>query len=401
MKPTAVLAFTALSLACSCSKKPAGPLDHVIAITAGKGHACALVDGGRVACWGDNGAGQTGSSPSVFAGRATTERPAWVAGLPPVTRVSAGDSHTCAVDREGAVWCWGSNHFGEIGKPDLSYSAANPTPTRVPGTGRGGVVAREVVAGAEGTCVVAEGRKLACWGSFNELGATSGVMALTGNRGPGMAPDPQILPIQGVNALARSRSHTCAATSHNTTHGLSCWGVAREGQLGRPAPPSCAGGVCRKPEPVEIPSVSPADVEELAAHQVFTCARTKGRDLYCWEHAANALPEAADPKLTAPSIPKGIDRGAAVGVATFGPAVCALDGAGAVRCFGHDPRRPSPEAVVVAEVPGATKIALGAGFGCALAAGQVKCWGAGDLGQLGGGVLVPGGVTSPVAVAAP
>ncbi len=42
----------------------------------------------------------------------------------------------------------------------------------------------------------------------------------------------------------------------------------------------------------------------------------------------------------------------------------------------------------MAGVEGATRIAVGQGFACALASGKVKCWGAGGRGQLGGGAVV-------------
>lgn len=391
MKRAAVLPFLLLAAVVGCGKKPGGPISNALSVSCGRAHACALLEGGKVACWGANERGQLGAGLGPLGGDASG-RAVLVEGLPPVVRVSAGENHTCAIDREGAAWCWGSNNFGEIGRPDLSYTATHSAPNRVPGTGRGGLVLRDILAGSDGTCAIAEGRKLACWGSFNEIGGAAFV-ALAGDRGPGMAPDPQILAVNGVTNVARSRSHTCVTTSHNLTSTLACWGVVRDGQLGRPVPESCPQGSCKKPEPVTLPEAAPGDVEELAASGWYTCARSRSRDLYCWEHGATAAPETGGPKLTAPAVPPGVPRKEIAAVAAGHMTVCYLDTNGRAACFGREPwtaradggAGPAP----VEGLEGASRIAVGAGFACALVSGKVECWGAGARGQLGGGALVP------------
>lgn len=386
----AVLPLVLLAVVAGCGKKPGGPIANALSISCGRAHACALLEGGKVACWGANERGQLGAGLGLLGGDASA-RATLVDGLPPVVRVSAGETHTCAIDREGAAWCWGSNNFGEIGRPDLGYTEKHSAPNRVPGTGRGGLVLRDIVAGADGTCAIAEGRKLACWGSFNEVGGGGGV-ALAGDRGPGMAPDPQTLPVVGVTNVARSRSHTCVTTSHNVTSTLACWGVVRDGQLGRPTPESCPQGSCKRPEPVTLPGAAPGDVEELAASAWYTCARTKSRDLYCWEHGATSTPDAANPKLESPAVPRGVPPKEVVAVAAGHTNVCYLDTNGRAACFGRERWTAAPDGgpgpALVAGVEGATRIAVGQGFACALASGKVKCWGAGGRGQLGGGAVV-------------
>ncbi|MCA9661555.1 MAG: hypothetical protein KC486_24660, partial [Myxococcales bacterium] len=36
--------------------------------------------------------------------------------MPPLATVRVGDQHICALDREGAVWCAGSNERGQLGR---------------------------------------------------------------------------------------------------------------------------------------------------------------------------------------------------------------------------------------------------------------------------------------------
>lgn len=37
-----------------------------------------------------------------------------------VLKVSVAKTHTCAIDTQGELWCWGQNPFGEIGAPSTS-----------------------------------------------------------------------------------------------------------------------------------------------------------------------------------------------------------------------------------------------------------------------------------------
>lgn len=80
-----------------------------VAVTTGSGHACALGARGEVWCWGQNESGQFGDGSTNSRGWegdwAATARP--VAGLGKAIAVSAGVGRTCAVVEGGAIWCWG------------------------------------------------------------------------------------------------------------------------------------------------------------------------------------------------------------------------------------------------------------------------------------------------------
>lgn len=88
-------------------------------------HHCALLDTGRVSCWGTNAFGQLGDG--------TTEprpHPAEVANLHDVIEVAVGNGHTCAMVEGGAVHCWGSNFEGQLGD---GTTEDRLSPTRVIG----------------------------------------------------------------------------------------------------------------------------------------------------------------------------------------------------------------------------------------------------------------------------
>jgi alpha-tubulin suppressor-like RCC1 family protein len=54
--------------------------------------------------------GQVGAGDTAW--RST---PARAQGLPPVARLEVGPEHVCALDQEGALWCWGSDREGQLG----------------------------------------------------------------------------------------------------------------------------------------------------------------------------------------------------------------------------------------------------------------------------------------------
>ena len=50
-----------------------------------------------------------------------------------ITQVSCGWNHTMALTRDGSVYVWGSNAFGQLGVPEIAKQSESPvkTPTEV------------------------------------------------------------------------------------------------------------------------------------------------------------------------------------------------------------------------------------------------------------------------------
>jgi hypothetical protein len=70
-------------------------------------HACAVMPGGSVLCWGSGESGQLGNGAPSAPG-ADVATPTRVPGLPlPATDVFALVMSTCAVLQNGELWCWG------------------------------------------------------------------------------------------------------------------------------------------------------------------------------------------------------------------------------------------------------------------------------------------------------
>lgn len=94
------------------------------------GHACALLDTGKVACWGNDRSGQLGRGMLSGGGEGAT--PAEIEGLDGVIDIAAGAEVSCAVLTSGGVRCWGRNDRGQLGTGAKGDSQSSPVPVAWP-----------------------------------------------------------------------------------------------------------------------------------------------------------------------------------------------------------------------------------------------------------------------------
>src|SRR5207245_585375 len=89
------------------------------AIAVGGEHACAVISGGQVVCWGSNRLGQLGvgslTGPQSCGRTPCITTPVTVPGITNAVDVAAGDSHTCVLLSDDRVKCWGWNGHGQLG----------------------------------------------------------------------------------------------------------------------------------------------------------------------------------------------------------------------------------------------------------------------------------------------
>ena len=131
-----------------------GMSSGVTAVTVGYSFACALTDAGGVKCWGGNFNGELGDGTT-----ASRAFPSDVTGLTAnVISISAGAGHACAILFTGAVKSWGDDNPGHLGDGTLTTRF---TPVDVVGL-RAPVV--RISAGATSTCALLNDASLKCWG---------------------------------------------------------------------------------------------------------------------------------------------------------------------------------------------------------------------------------------------
>jgi alpha-tubulin suppressor-like RCC1 family protein/uncharacterized protein YjdB len=132
-------------------------------IAAGAGHACAIGLLDRAAyCWGDNAAGQLGTT--LGGGAVLATFPVEVSGSRSFVAIAAGDALTCAVTAAGGGFCWGSNEFGQLG---INSVTAQPAPAQ-PRAVAGDLTFRSIDAGSAHACGVTTDNRAYCWGRPND-----------------------------------------------------------------------------------------------------------------------------------------------------------------------------------------------------------------------------------------
>jgi alpha-tubulin suppressor-like RCC1 family protein len=333
-----------------------------VQVVAGGSHTCALLSDLTVSCWGLNTSGQLGDGS--FTQRIT---PTPVSTLANAVRVAAGANHTCAISG-GAVHCWGLGGSGQLGNGGTANS-------NVPVTATGLSSAALVTAGDNHTCAATNAGDVRCWG-LNANGQLG-----DGSTTPANSPV-LIGGVGNVNKLTAGATHTCAVES---TANFRCWGRGASGELGD-------GGGSQQLTPIATSGI--VDAESLSAGGQHTCAINVNGPTQCWgENGSNEL---GDGTAIDRLVPKAVRRlNGVLDVSTGFQHTCVVRVTGSVACMGDNvygqigdgtsTTAANPWPTTVSGMAGVTAIGLGANHSCAIDGGQGKCWGRGNLGQLGNG----------------
>ena len=122
--------------------------------SSGDYNTCIVLQDGSAQCWGENDAGEVGDGTQEYRGS-----PVDVIGLGgKVAQIEVGGSFTCALLENGRVQCWGSNRVGQSGDGTQTQGLS---PSYVSGLESG---VRSVTAGWMHTCAVTTGGGAKCWG---------------------------------------------------------------------------------------------------------------------------------------------------------------------------------------------------------------------------------------------
>jgi cysteine-rich repeat protein len=186
----------------------------VVEVGAGAQHACARLENGAVRCWGA-GNYLPDSTPAGMLGQGDIDHigddelpqdvPPVSLGAPAV-RLSVSGNHACAVLEGGALRCWGAGGGWHLGYGDEQDIGDDEVPTDLDPVDVGEPVL-DVVTGAATCVLLAEGR-LKCWGSGPARGY--GSEELGDDEVPADLPEVEIGgPVAGLSGGA----HMCARLS--------------------------------------------------------------------------------------------------------------------------------------------------------------------------------------------
>jgi alpha-tubulin suppressor-like RCC1 family protein len=128
-------------------------LSGAVAVAAGSGHSLALLSGGTVMAWGDNGFNQLGRPNGFPGGVGSSNVPLQVPGLGKTAAISAGGLFNLALLADGTVDGWGDGAFGQLGNGTTSTlitptAVSGLTGTSVRAVAAGGVSSAAIVAAA-------------------------------------------------------------------------------------------------------------------------------------------------------------------------------------------------------------------------------------------------------------
>ena len=281
---------------------------------------------GAASAWGKNDFGQLGDNTTTNSSVPVAVNTTGTINGEPVTAISAGDSHTCAV-AGGRAYCWGRNWAGQLGNNSTTDSDV-PVPVDTSGVLTGTVTS--IGAGRFHTCAVAGGEAF-CWGdnSSGQLGRSS----IIGSDVP-VAVDTSGVLTGTVSSISSGAFHTCATADDKAF----CWGDNTYGPLGNGSTTSSD-----VPVAVDTSGVFTGTVAAIDAGFGVTCAVSDGW-AYCW--GDNRFGQLGDNSTTQSEVPVPVDTNGAL----TGPV---------------------------------TSISGGDFHTCAVGGGKASCWGGNGSGQLG------------------
>lgn len=241
--------------------------DDVKEISAGHGHALALLANGTVVAWGGNKYGELGDGTTE---PSTTPVP--VAGLSEVRKVVTSCGTSYAILDDGQLMVWGNGRYGQLG---LGSTSDRHEPVPVPGIAH----AVQVGAGCIDTIVLTEAGAVYTFGG-NEYGQLGhGAKNTRRTDVPGRVIG---LPAERIREVAAGLFYNAAVTSSGRLYE---WGYDHTGQLGNG---TALGGPQGTPRPVVglpgsvvkvAPAVGAMNIERTSQH---TLAIVEGGDLYAW-----------------------------------------------------------------------------------------------------------------------
>jgi alpha-tubulin suppressor-like RCC1 family protein len=260
-------------------------------------HVCALDTDGKAWCWGLNSGGQLGCGPVTTPPDLTcpslSTAPVAVA-LPEgttLTQIVTGNDTTCALDNAGHAWCWGANGSGQLGHTPSPGGTSNVpvAVTDASGTTLSGL--QQITVGIGFSCALDSAGAAYCWG--NNTNGQLGCGPIT--TPPDLTcPNPSTAPVAVRNPagglpgltltqITAGQDFTCGLDSAGAAY---CWGLGNRGQTGNGLynssnRPVAVYATYTQP-PGETPVLEGVTLTQISAGESFACAMGVAGNIYCW-----------------------------------------------------------------------------------------------------------------------
>lgn len=371
----ACILIAALTLAAACGGSSEPPVIATWrALAAERWYTCGLTTTDETFCWGGV-PGYRDPMPLEDSLIPISAVPLLVPGGHRFTEITVGETPMCALNEERAAYCWGSNQVGEVG--DGSHLAK-----RGPSAVVGGLRWRMLSAGSSHVCGLTTDDQAYCWG--NQFRGALGNGELNGT-------SPQPVAVQGAHeflSIQAGGGFSCALTADGEAY---CWGVNDYGRLGDGQPPA---PFLESATP--LPVVGGHRFTSLALSTYHTCGIVADARAYCWgESFVGQLGNGSTEPTSIPTPVSGDHRWRALSLGSSHS--CGITTDGALYCWGGNERGQFGNGTVtdvtttpllIDDTGVYVSIVAGGFHTCGITvAGTAFCWGYGEYGQLGNGVM--------------
>ncbi len=373
------------------------------------GSARFAANGGALSAWGDNGGGQLGDGSAILRDEPVRVLNTGSGGFAFIA-TDAGIGHSMGLTADGTVYTWGNNLFGQL---DGGLGGFSTTPTKVNGTGPGGVVFTAIAAGTFFSLGLTANGTAYGWGDNREGQLGDGSSGSTGNglvQVSGTGPGGIVLTI-----IAAGASHSLGLAANGTAY---AWGYNEYAQLGN----GVSGTGVRSTTPVQVSGTGPGGLvlTALTAGNLHSLGQTANGTAYAWgENTYGQLGIGSSGGLaTTPTQVAGTGPGgnALIAISAGVYHSLGLKADGTAYAWGRNIEgqlgdgtsgagniKTSPQQVPATGAGGIvlTAIATGGYHSLGLKAdGTAYAWGQNQFGQIGNGTSGTGVIqTTPVAVA--
>jgi hypothetical protein len=291
-----------------------------VSVTSGGEFGCATKTDGTVWCWGTIGTQNNGRGFTKSYGNAPVQIPV----ITNAVALGAAHKHACALTSAGTIYCWGVNARGQLGNgAATAHSSDSSTPVQVSGI----TTATQLSVMTLGGCALLADGSAKCWGG------TGGRLAF--------GTTPQTVNIGGAatklstgGASGPRSGFVCARHTDST---VTCFGDGSHAKLGTNSCVNTRGCTTGQPG-AAVTNVTTAS--DVAAGGFGACVVLADATVQCWgRNSQGEVGTGSDGEHGLATTVPGVANATAISVGAQG--ACAMTAGGSVQCWGFGGAAPT------------------------------------------------------------